>query len=300
MDIRDSQLCKIIQGRLLEMLKFFTGFLKAHGITCYSCGGTTLGAVRHHGFIPWDDDLDLYLFRSDYDKLIALNPELEKEGYAFVCIEHDEYYYHSYGKLVDLSTSLWEMDKHPFMIGVFLDIFPLDCVDRDDASISALAEEAKFLMDRLSVTNEQPRPRRIIRDILYGEWKDGFTRLRYFFPKLRQRYHRQYYQELLDFYDKVRREQDGDKCVCLAWNGLIYRKQWFLEAQECPFEDTTILIPKDYDTYLTMLYGDYMTPPPPAERNSVHGYGRRYFNLKERVTLEEAKERLKKNESLVI
>ena len=299
MDTQDSQLCKTIQARLLEMFKFFTGFLKAHGITCYSCGGTTLGAVRHHGFIPWDDDLDLYLFRSDYDKLIALNSELEKEGYSFVCIEHDEYYFLPFGKLIDLSTSLWEMDKHPFMIGLYIDVFPLDCFNKDDASLVALVEEAKCRMERLSVTNEQPRPRRIVRDILYGEWKNAFTRLRYFFPKLRQRYHKRYYQELLSFYDKVR-GQDGDKCVCLAWNELIFKKQWYLEAQESPFEDTSILIPKDYDAYLTLLYGDYMTPPPPSQRNSVHGYGRLYLNLKERITIEEARVRLKNHESLVL
>ena len=94
----------LFKQKILQTFKFTKKILERHNLKYIACGGTVLGAVRHQGFIPWDDDIDIYMPREDYNKFIQLNSESEKEGYQIVSVEHSYGYYLPFAKVIDNNT----------------------------------------------------------------------------------------------------------------------------------------------------------------------------------------------------
>ncbi len=115
-----------LQSKLLEMFSWLTNFLSDNNLKYYVVGGTMLGAVRHNGFIPWDDDIDIAMPRKDYEKLIDLLKE-PRDHYVVESVKSlaNDYRY-SYAKLYDMNTYLVENRKKKLIRGIFVDIFPLD------------------------------------------------------------------------------------------------------------------------------------------------------------------------------
>ena len=115
-----------LKKKLIDMLKWFHNFCVANNIRYYVLGGTMLGAVRHHGIIPWDDDIDVGVVSDDYLKLEGLFSHTKQTRYKFEgpSTEASDYYY-SFSKLYDTSTTLIENTKYRIKRGVYIDIFPL-------------------------------------------------------------------------------------------------------------------------------------------------------------------------------
>ena len=287
-----------LKRKLMEVFRFSICFFEQHRLHYYACGGTALGAVRHQGIIPWDDDIDLYMPRKDYDKLLSLSSRLEGTHFRIVSLA-DKGYYLPYAKIVDIGTTLWEMKKCPFLLGVFVDVFPLDYFSVPKEKVAQI----QWADSRLFSAYRRHLFRYDFQDLARLAGKGKLLPVaRYLLDRINNMIGGE--KRLLRTFEAHQREYasqsepDSKYCVCVTqWEGKVFETEWFKKSIPFPFEDTEILVPAGYDAYLTLLYGDYMTPPPSSQRVSEHLRNFRYYiNLEERLDIGAVKQRLQLGE----
>lgn len=250
-DIREFQM------HILGLLDVMDDVCRKHGLTYYIIGGTLLGSVRSQGFIPWDDDLDVAMFRDDYEMLLAHYREWLPERYSIQSFESNRDYSRHFGKLEDRNTTLVERFHLRRMEGVYLDIFPLDDVP-DNRMLRWLQYRRYRLFDKL----------------LYFAYRDpykhgdGFSsRMIAFFQKRmsRERLHSRMKAILTRYNGKKR-------CSCCMTHGggyIAIPKTAYGKPAMYKFENGSYCGPADAVTYLTLSYGkDYIIPPPPEKRET--------------------------------
>ena len=288
----------LLKTRLLEVFQFAKEFFQQHNLRYIGCGGTVLGAIRHKGFIPWDDDIDLYMPRKDYDKLLSLASEFQGTGYELLHWDNltlnsqlstlNSQYYMPFAKIADCHSTIWEFRHLPFLFGVSIDIFPLDEFDEADEVITARQYRSHYYFDKYLNAVSHYTFADMIRSLFAGDvHRLGVQVL----SKWRSRNPRKYLQAFRQFEETYKHNGPGPKCVCVTqWEGRIFQSEWFHDVIEVPFEDTTLIIPRAYDAYLRKLYGDYMQLPPEEKRISHPHY---FFDIDHRLTLEELRSRNK-------
>lgn len=265
---------------LLATFKFTKQFLAQHSLRYVACGGTVLGAVRHQGFIPWDDDIDIYMPRADYNRLLSMNEQLRPLGYEVISC-HDKGYYMPFAKISSLHSTIWEFQRLPFLMGVYVDIFPLDEFNESDDIITARQYKSHYYFDKyINAVSSYPFSHLLRSIIRFDIHQIGLHILNLY----RKRNPQRYLQAFLDF-ELTYTGGTGSKCVCVTqWEGRIFQTEWFTDVVELPFEDITVTVPRDYDAYLRKLYGDYMTLPPEDKRISHPHY---FVDLHRRYTIPE-------------
>jgi phosphorylcholine metabolism protein LicD len=113
---------------VVDVFEQFIHFCEQNNLRYYCAYGTALGAVRHQGMIPWDDDIDVYMPRPDYEKFIETYPQQDSKHYEIITPRYNKNYYLAFTKMCNKTTTLLEDEEHLFVIGAFIDIFPLDAL----------------------------------------------------------------------------------------------------------------------------------------------------------------------------
>lgn len=239
--------------RLLSLLKSFQDLCAKYDLDYFAAYGTVIGAVRHHGFIPWDDDIDVYMPRESYDKLLELFVNISNNDYELLTW-HKKGYYQPFSKFCDLHSSICPFSDMSVIMGVFIDVFPLD---RMDGSARFCSYYSAFY-------------RRLIR--LYKE-KEHVGK-GYMIKKLVENIEKGF----------LRGKRVVSTCGPYRQKE-VFGKQVFESSIDVPFESLTIKVPLNYDAYLSQLYGDWGKLPPKEKQVSNHDIY--YANFNTRLTKEQ-------------
>ena len=283
---------------LLKVFSYTIDFLERNNLQYWVGQGTAIGAVRHHGMIPWDDDIDIYLKRDDYNKLLSLREEIKKEGYR-ITSGLDKGNPVPFAKIYDPDTTLWEDKNYPFIIGVYVDVYPLDQLDTDKTRAMDLYYKDKALLGRYQRSLYTCSINELSSLLFHGRLLTFMFALKNLICY--KPFSKHYYKKFIQFDNSI---NEGKGHLLLSIGGgfgerELYPSSWFDESIEMPFESFSVKVPSGYDAYLTQMYGDYMTPPPVEKRVLKHGQLRYYINLKEGLSLGEVKNRIKQGETLV-
>lgn len=258
------------QRYILNVLQEVVRVLDELNITYYMQGGTMLGAIRHGGFIPWDDDVDLGIPRADYDRLLkevsARLPEnLELRTYDD---ETDHHYY--FARIVDKRYQIRRMGSlEERLENIWVDLFPLDGMpngfaERQWHKLRLLLTRLKFHLSCFEKVNLKRPGRPLVERVIIkiamitrvGKWWNT--------------------RKQLDIMDRLLKKYPPEKSNYLVnFTGQtsyrfneMFKKEVYGSGKLYPFESLSIMGPEQYDPYLKSLYGDYMTPPRVEDRNA--------------------------------
>lgn len=134
---------KDVQRHLLPVFRAFVDFCNRNQLTYYAAYGTVIGAVRHKGFIPWDDDIDVWMPRRDYERFLSLRDKLISTHYEIIDIE-DKGYYLYFAKFCDRRSTIIEREGQSIM-GLYIDVFPLDYYD--DKGGETIKESQQYILE---------------------------------------------------------------------------------------------------------------------------------------------------------
>lgn len=246
----------------IDMLKSFDSFCKEHNIKYFLTYGTLLGAARYRKFIPWDDDLDLLIPREDYNRMLKLFEDGDR--YRIFAFEKNPEFRYPFAKLCDMTTRKDEFGyNNGVELGVDIDLFPLDAFDDD---LEKAKKEVKYItknmrnlgLSKLKKPDSKNPVKRFMKGILMTFCK--MLGSKYFIKKI-----------IKESYKKDQKGNNymGVKCWCVYGTKGIIPAEVFSETVDIEFEGQMFPAPKDYDTYLTCLYGDYL-PEPPKEKQKTH------------------------------
>ena len=263
--LRELQLCE------LEIVRAVVDICRRHGLQLYMMGGTFLGAVRHQGFIPWDDDVDLGLSRTDYETFLQVAPQELPEGYCLRHFETDPDMPYYPAQVVDPAFEILDTSAQVEKTRcAWIDLFPLDGVPAGKLAFALHKYRLMYLrlmlkysqFSQVVAVNLKHRPfhERVL--IALGKHLHLEARLDT--------------HKRMVLIDRCLKKYpyEGARYVVNFMGAYKFREMFpkaiYDETAEYPFEDMTLPAPKDYDAVLTQMYGDYMTPPPAEEQNK-HG-----------------------------
>ena len=245
------------KGVLVKILKEIDSFCKREGVVYYLDCGSLLGAVRHKGFIPWDDDIDLSMPRKDYEKFIK---EFKSDNCTVLSFRSDTDYFYTFAKVNYNGSYVDEVELPKIKgLGINIDIFPLDGMP-DNLLKRRIHQDILFLLNKVRAMNVRihrklPKPFNIV-----FQWR-----------------------ALVSISDKLGKRYSMDNTSYCG--NLVATNIWHKEIPSSCFDGTDYLdfedgrypVPSGYDKYLKGLYGDYMKLPP-KEKQITHHHIKAYLS----------------------
>ena len=247
---------KELRSIQLDLLQKTADFCTKNGIRYYLCGGTLLGAIRHKGYIPWDDDIDISMPRPDYDRFISIFNKPENY-YQVIDMSNDPKYGFPFAKVHDTRTFVDELQYAKDHFGVYIDIFPIDGVGEDE-QVFRILRWRKLLHTKKANYYQRTLIKKIINTF-------GKILLLPF--------------SVHDILKKMDKEARRYPYGSTSRAGIIINPYGtreivdlsvFNNAIPKEFEGKEFMIPVGYDTWLRSIYSDYMQLPPEDKRHSPH------------------------------
>lgn len=257
-----------LKGMMLEGLIEFKKLCNKFNLRYYLAYGSLLGAVRHNGFIPWDDDIDIWMPREDYDKMVLLSDNFSTGAWKVVCNQINNKYLFTFGKFCNSNTvTPPSRFKNGFLYGVCIDLFPLESSLENQTEI-----EVREMMDNISSKY----------GVKLGRYY-GFANNFSFVDMCKQMIWRLYAKIKYPSYSELIKELDADYrkegmrkgnyvYCCQTHLRNIWNKDDFGEGIGLLFEGHEFNVPKNYDAILRSLYGNYWQLPAESERMAPHDF----------------------------
>ena len=278
---------KTVWAAELEVLCEIAIVCEKYDIPWYMAYGSLLGAVRHEGFIPWDDDIDICLLREDYLRLLEVLPEELPEGYI-VRSSLLETGYPAYQSCVVNSDSI-KFHGCPFIVGV--DIFPIDELPKDEAIIERKKRAFQLLRKAAQIVREEPDVTTL--ELIAYELKRDFDIQLFaddvYLPETEDEVNGMV-SDFWNLANQVAMDSEGIEmsdrlCVFLSYVkwGSTYEKEWFRETKELTFEGFGVPVPGEYDKVLTAIYGDYHVLRKGSTAHDYPFYKKQLEELRQRV-----------------
>ena len=260
-----------IQLSSLEILKFIDKYCRKNGLKYFLAYGTLLGAVRHKGFIPWDDDIDIMMPREDYEKFInyCIKNEEKIAPLKILSTKNNPDYPHMIARMSDTRYELIVDNELPYGLGAFVDIYPVDFFANSTKEAKKIKDKASCLSSLCFLSTRV--------HFKIGHTKGAIKKIikypAFIYAKILGKNH---FIKKLNRMAKKYSCQNKEYAGCLVWgtdgmNG-VFKKELFDETIELPFEGRKYFAPKRYNEILTKLYKDYMKIPPKSKQIPHHDY----------------------------
>lgn len=255
-----------MQEAALGVLIEVADICEAQGLRYYLAYGTLIGAARHRGFIPWDDDLDIFMPRPDHDALVGYltghgqeRPHLEAftkdtcRGYPYMIT-----------RISDNRYAMETRNEKPYGLGAFIDVYPLDGLGNNRQEAFALCCKGNYLSSFCFQTTRAHFTMDNMKGMKRTKWKYLVFLVskilgKKFFQRQLTKLSRQYPYEQSRYVSTV---------TWLSGVKMVYEKEWFSQVDWLTFEGHAFRVPKGYEEFLRFIYGNYMALPPVNARSA--------------------------------
>lgn len=253
-----------LQQKELEILVYLQKICKENSLRYWCAGGTCIGAIRHKGFIPWDDDIDIFMPRPDYEKLYSIwNEVADTSRYVLSRTDKDRNNHQTDMQLVDINTTF--INRHSAEVdtyhGVSIDIIPFEgCPDSKWGQLWQIYHSVMYSVFNVQrLPDHQGKLLRFATKLILGSVKS---------PERRYKIWKKHEKKMTkyDFY-----KSKTVKETVTSFRALFYKyPREIFEVKEVPFENITVNIPVGAHEYLTRVFGDYMSLPDEKSRVAKH------------------------------